>query len=129
MFTYLQGETVFVSGGAGAVGQMVIALCHREGAKVIASAGSDEKVEFLKNELKVEYAFNYKKTDTLSFLKEHPFQAYWDNVGGDTLDAVLATIDTRGRLAECGMIANYNEAGAGIKNLMQVVAKSLKMQG
>ena len=58
---------------------MVIAFAHAKGCKVIASAGSDEKVAFLKDELKVEHAFNYKTTKTLDFLKEHPFEMYWDN--------------------------------------------------
>lgn len=60
---------------------MVIALCHRLGVKVIGSAGSDEKVAFLKNELKVEVAFNYKTTSTAEVLAKHPFELYWDHVG------------------------------------------------
>ena len=124
-----KGERVFVSGAAGAVGQMVIALCHQAGAEVIASAGSDEKVDFLKNELKVEHAFNYKKTDTKKFISELPFSGFWDNVGGETLEAVLEHIEPNGRIAECGQISGYNGEWYGIKNTFQIVAKQLKVEG
>ncbi|KAK4052917.1 hypothetical protein OIO90_004193 [Microbotryomycetes sp. JL221] len=125
-----KGECVFVSGAAGAVGQMVISLCHEAGAEVIASAGTDEKVEYLKKELKVEHAFNYKTTDTAEYLKERPFHAFWDSVGGSVFEAVLAHIEPCGRIAECGQISQYSlKEGYGIRNTFQIVAKRLKLQG
>lgn len=124
-----KGQTIFVSGASGAVGQMVINLAHRAGLKVIASAGADEKVEFLRNELNVEVAFNYKKEDTAKILSEHPFQLYFDNVGGETLEAVLNHIEPRGVLIECGQISAYNGDGHPIPNTFQIVAKQLRMEG
>jgi NADPH-dependent curcumin reductase CurA len=61
---------------------MVIGLCKRAGLKVIGSAGSDEKVAYLRDELKVDVAFNYKKESTRDILSANPFELYWDNVGG-----------------------------------------------
>ncbi|KAF8554168.1 NAD(P)-binding protein [Imleria badia] len=103
-----KGEVAFVSTGAGAVGSLVIQLAKRDGLKVIASAGSDEKVAFMK-ELGVDVAFNYKTTKTSEVLqKEGPIDVYWDNVGGETLEAALATAAKNARFIECGMISGYN---------------------
>jgi NADPH-dependent curcumin reductase CurA len=97
---------------------------------VIASAGTEEKVAYLRDELKVEVAFNYKTESTEKVLKANPFNAYWDNVGGQTLETVLNTISEFGRIVACGAIADYNTQNPyGIKNSFQVVAKSLLMQG
>ncbi|KAF7292632.1 NAD(P)-binding protein [Mycena indigotica] len=83
------GEVVFVSTGAGPVGSFVIQLAKAAGAKVIASAGSEEKVAFIKS-LGADFAFNYKTTDTKEVLaKEGPIDIYWDNVGGEILDAAI----------------------------------------
>ncbi|GAA5878851.1 hypothetical protein JCM1840_000735 [Sporobolomyces johnsonii] len=132
-----KGETIFVSGAMGAVGQMVISIAHKLGLKVIASAGSDEKVELLKKEFKVEVAFNYKTSDTEKILSENPFQIYWDNVAGPTFEAVLNTIEPRGRIIGCGAMCvrpffptnDYNGQPYGIKNIFQVVSKELLYQG
>ncbi|GAA5918260.1 hypothetical protein JCM21900_006617 [Sporobolomyces salmonicolor] len=124
-----KGETIFVSGGAGAVGQMVIAICHHHGLKVLASAGSDEKVEYLKKELKVEVAWNYKKVDTEKILEENPFELYWDNVGGPTFEAVLNTIKVDGRIIACGAISEYNGQPYGVKNLYQLFAHEIFIKG
>ena len=91
------GETVFVSAGAGPVGSFVIQIAKAQGLKVIASAGSEEKVNFIKS-IGADVAFNYKTTNTLEVLqKEGPIDVYWDNVGGETLDAALATATTGAR--------------------------------
>ncbi|CEQ42599.1 SPOSA6832_04431 [Sporobolomyces salmonicolor] len=127
-----KGETIFVSGAMGAVGQMVISIAHKLGLKVIASAGSDEKVELLKKEFKVEVAFNYKTVDTEKILSENPFQIYWDNVAGPTFEAVLNTIEPRGRIIGCVAKQHsndYNGQPYGIKNIFQVVSKELLYQG
>ncbi|KAJ7482969.1 hypothetical protein B0H11DRAFT_1208640 [Mycena galericulata] len=79
-----KGEVAFVSTGAGPVGSIVIQLAKQDGLKVIASAGSEEKVKFMK-EIGADVAFNYKTTDTREVLeKEGPIDIYWDNVGGTT---------------------------------------------
>ncbi|KAJ6578181.1 alcohol dehydrogenase [Mycena capillaripes] len=139
-----KGETAFITTGAGPVGSMVIQLAKRDGLKVIASAGSDEKVKFMK-EIGADVAFNYKTTDTREVLaREGPIDVYWDNVGGDILDAALEHANVYGRFLECGMISGnriaytakwrahgihdlsgYNTGQKGIKNLNQTYAKSL----
>ncbi|KAF9523394.1 alcohol dehydrogenase [Crepidotus variabilis] len=100
-----------------------------DGLKVIASAGSDEKVEFIK-ELGADVAFNYKTTSTENVLqKEGPLDIFWDNVGGDILDAALIAANTRARFIECGMISGYNTGHNGIKNIFQIVSKALSVLG
>ncbi|PFH48598.1 hypothetical protein AMATHDRAFT_42127 [Amanita thiersii Skay4041] len=124
-----KGETVFVSTGAGPVGSLVIQIAKEEGLKVIASAGSDEKVKFMK-EIGADVAFNYKTTNMREVLtQEGPIDIYWDNVGGETLEAALDAAGVNARFIECGMISGYNTGGAPIRNLMQVVAKSITISG
>ena len=124
-----KGETVFVSTAAGAVGSMVVQIAKNEGLKVIGSAGSEEKVKFLK-ELGVDVAFNYKTTDTREVLqKEGPIDIYWDNVGGDTLDAVLENTNELARIIMCGAISGYNGEPAIVKNLMNTIYKQTKLYG
>ncbi|KAF8811014.1 NAD(P)-binding protein [Phlegmacium glaucopus] len=124
-----KGEIVFVSSGAGAVGSLVIQLAKLDGLKVIGSAGSDEKVQFMK-EIGADVAFNYKSTSTTEVLeKEGPIDVYWDNVGGSTLDAALSNATTGARFIECGMISGYNTDGQPVKNLGEIVRKSITMQG
>ncbi|KAG5349324.1 hypothetical protein C0989_004622 [Termitomyces sp. Mn162] len=108
-----KGEVAFVTTGGGPVGSFVIQLAKLDGLTVIASAGSDEKVAFMKS-IGADVAFNYKTMKTVEVLeKEGPVDVYWDNVGGETLDAAL-------------MAANVN---ARFINLMQVIAKCITLQG
>lgn len=125
-----KGEIAFVSGGAGPVGATVIQLAKVAGLKVIASAGTKDKVEFLKA-VGADVAFNYKETDTLEVLKkEGPINIYWDNVGGSTLDAALDGAAVGARFIECGMISQYNATEPyPMKNLMLIVGKQLKVSG
>ncbi|TFK49753.1 alcohol dehydrogenase [Heliocybe sulcata] len=125
-----KGETAFVTSGAGSVGSFVVQLAKLDGLKVIASAGSDEKVEFLKS-IGADVAFNYKTTSTSEVLeKEGGIDVYWDNVGGETLDAAIGAAHTNARFIECGMISGYNATEPyGVKNMMQVVSKQLKLYG
>ncbi|KAF7341792.1 NAD P-binding protein [Mycena sanguinolenta] len=107
--------TVFVgaAGMPGPVGSMVVQLAKRDGLKVIASAGSDEKVEFMK-QIGADVAFNYKTTNTRELLElEGPIDVYWDNVGGEILEAALDNANIHGRFI----------------NLNQLMAKSLLMSG
>jgi len=124
-----KGETAFITAGAGPVGSMVIQLAKRDGLKVIASAGSEAKVKYMK-EIGADVVFNYKTTDTREVLaREGPIDIYWDNVGGDILDAALEHANIYGRFLECGMISGYNTGFQGIKNLDQTFAKSLTIYG
>jgi NADPH-dependent curcumin reductase CurA len=125
-------ETIFVSGGAGAVGNAACQLARLHGCKVIASAGSDEKVNFLRNELKVEYAFNYRDGDPLEHLKRYApdgINVYFDNTGGPQLEAALSALRNYGRIAMCGGIAGYNTPVPGPRNLTLVIGKRLRVEG
>ncbi|KAJ7710412.1 chaperonin 10-like protein [Mycena rosella] len=103
---------------------LVIQLAKRDGLKVIASAGSDEKVKFMRD-IGADIAFNYKTTDTAEVLaREGPIDIYWDNVGGDVLDAALLHAAVYARF-----LVRYNTGHQGIKNLHQVYAMSLTMSG
>ncbi len=98
---------------------------------MIGSAGSDDKVKWLKSELSFDHAFNYKTANTkVELAKFEPFNIYFDNVGGDQLEAALDAADNHARFIECGMISQYNELSShGIRNLMQIIAKQLRLQG
>ncbi|KAM0748083.1 NAD(P)-binding protein [Meredithblackwellia eburnea MCA 4105] len=125
------GETIFVSAAAGAVGQIVIQLAKADGLKVIGSVGSDEKVEFIK-ELGCDVAFNYKTESTLKILQENPFDIFFDNVGGETLDQVFTTINTYGRIISCGSVSQYNLAPHEkyrLANYQQITIRQLHVEG
>ncbi|KAF9003873.1 hypothetical protein BDQ17DRAFT_1424846 [Cyathus striatus] len=97
-----EGETLFVSSGASGVGAMIIQLAKLKGMKVIASAGSDVKVAYMKS-LGADAPFNYKKESYESVLAKHgPINAFWDNVGAEALDAALGALTPLGRVAVCG---------------------------
>ncbi|KAK7038555.1 NADP-dependent oxidoreductase RED1 [Favolaschia claudopus] len=124
-----KGEVAFITTGAGPVGSLVIQLAKRDGLKVIASAGSDDKVKFMKD-IGADVAFNYKTTDTREVLeREGPIDVYWDNVGGEILEAALDHANINARFIECGMISGYNTGHQGIKNLFQLIAKSITLHG
>ncbi|KIY65415.1 NAD-P-binding protein [Cylindrobasidium torrendii FP15055 ss-10] len=125
-----KGDNIFVSSGAGAVGSQVIQLAKLDGLKVIGSAGSDDKVAYMKD-IGADVAFNYKTTSTEDVLKkEGPLDVYWDNVGGSTLDSALGHMKVNGRLLECGMISAYNtKEPYAFKNIMRIVSFSLSVHG
>ncbi|KAF9464072.1 hypothetical protein BDZ94DRAFT_1257474 [Collybia nuda] len=124
-----KGEVAFVTTGGGPVGSFVIQMAKLDGLKVIASAGSDEKVKFMKD-IGADVAFNYKTTSTAEVLeKEGPIDVYWDNVGGETLEAALNGAAVGARFIECGMISAYNGNGKPIQNLFLVIGKSISMHG
>ncbi|WP_314325505.1 NADP-dependent oxidoreductase [Paenarthrobacter ilicis] len=132
---FKEGEVVFVSGAAGAVGSMVGQIAKAMGAsKVIGSAGSAEKVARLL-ELGFDAAFNYNDGPVLDQLREaageRGIDVYFDNVGGEHLEAALATLTVGGRVAMCGAIAQYNstEPPAAPRNLMQAIGKQLTLRG
>ncbi|MGW4057417.1 NADP-dependent oxidoreductase [Amycolatopsis sp. NPDC004747] len=129
------GDTVFVSGAAGAVGSLVGQLAKLKGAKrVIGSAGSAEKVRHLVDDLGFDAAFNYKDgpvAEQLHKAAPEGIDVYFDNVGGEHLEAAIDAITVHGRIAVCGMISTYNatEPTPAPRNLTQVIAKRLTIRG
>ncbi|KAG9070242.1 hypothetical protein KI688_009577 [Linnemannia hyalina] len=128
------GETIFVSAAAGAVGQLVGQMAKKLGLRVVGSAGSDDKVDYLLKELKFDAAFNYKKNGTiLENLKRaapEGIDIYYENVGGETLEAALEVMKNHGRVIACGMISQYNtQKPYGIRNLGHIVSKRITMRG
>ncbi|KIZ18487.1 NADP-dependent oxidoreductase [Streptomyces natalensis] len=133
--SFKEGDVVFVSGAAGAVGSEVGQIARLKGAsRVIGSAGSDEKVKLLVEEYGFDAAFNYKNGDVAQQLKEAApdgIDVYFDNVGGDHLEAAISALNVHGRIAVCGMISMYNatEPSPAPRNLAMVIGKRLRMQG
>ena len=108
------GETVVVSGAAGAVGSLVGQIAKIIGCRAVGTAGSDEKIAWITKELGFDGAFNYKTTqDYVATLKElcpKGIDCYFDNVGGPVTDAIFPVLNTKGRVAICGQISQYNAA-------------------
>ncbi|MEV4441477.1 NADP-dependent oxidoreductase [Streptomyces sp. NPDC049577] len=133
--SFKEGDAVFVSGAAGAVGSQVGQIAKLKGAsRVIGSAGSDEKVRVLIEEYGFDAAFNYKNGSVAEQLhKAAPdgIDVYFENVGGEHLEAALSALNPHGRITVCGLIAQYNatEPQPGPRNLAQLLAKRLRMQG
>ena len=128
-----EGDTVFVSGAAGAVGSVAAQLARVRGARAIGSAGTPEKVAWL-DELGLDGTFDYRETETRQALRElapEGLDVYFDNVGGETLEAAIGAMRLRGRIVACGSISRYNatEALPGPRNLFMVVTKRLRMEG
>jgi NADPH:quinone reductase len=129
------GETVVVSGAAGAVGSLAGQIAKIKRCRVVGIAGSDEKVGFLTGDLGFDAGMNYKKsTDYASQLRElcpNGVDVYFDNVGGPITDAVMRLINTRARVAVCGQISQYNavEQEMGPRWLGQLVSKQAKVEG
>lgn len=128
-------ETIFISSAAGAVGQIVGQLAKHEGLRVIGSVGSDVKLDYIVNKLGFDGGFNYKTekpADALARLAPDGIDIYYDNVGGEQLDAALAAMNDFGRIVACGMISQYNlppNQLYGVKNMIYFVSKRLTMRG
>jgi NADPH-dependent curcumin reductase CurA len=129
------GDTVFVSGAAGAVGGLVGQFARLRGAKrVVGSAGSADKVRFVTEELGFDAAFNYRDravADQLQDAAPDGIDLYFDNVGGEHLQAAIGALNMHGRVALCGSISGYNatERPAGPNNLGLAVGKRLTLRG
>jgi len=129
------GDTVFVSGAAGAVGGLVGQFARLRGAKrVIGSAGSADKVRFVTEELGFDTAFNYRDrpvADQLHDAAPDGIDLYFDNVGGEHLQAAIGVLNPHGRVALCGSISGYNatERPPGPNNLGLAVGKRLTLRG
>ncbi|KAK7872299.1 hypothetical protein R5R35_002756 [Gryllus longicercus] len=134
-----EGETVVVSGAAGAVGSLVGQIAKIKGCRVVGFAGSDDKVKWLKEKLGFDGAFNYKTKNINEALKEGApkgVDCYFDNVGGDLSAAVLNHMNHRGRISVCGSISAYNDDLVNSSNYPKaavvqpaLVFKELLMEG
>ena len=128
------GETVFVSGGAGAVGSVVAQIAKIKGCTVVATAGTDAKCEWLRSR-GVDHAINYKTCgnllDAVRAAVPKGIDVYFDNVGGEHLEVAIEMARPGARFAECGMISEYNDTtpAPGPRNLIQIVGKSLRIRG
>jgi hypothetical protein len=128
------GEQVFVSTAAGAVGSMAAQIAKLHGCYVVGSTGSDDKVRWLTEEAGLDAAINYKTAPIRQSLKAvtpKGIDVYFDNVGGDHLDAALAGMNSLGRVAVCGMISGYNEAGSrtAVRNLSNIIYGRINLRG
>jgi NADPH-dependent curcumin reductase CurA len=128
------GEQVFVSTAAGAVGSVAAQIAKIKGCYVVGSTGSDDKVAWLKDEAGLDAAINYKTQPIRKSLKAAApkgIDVYFDNVGGEHLDAALAVMNPLGRVAVCGMISGYNERGsrAPVWNLSNIIYARINLRG
>jgi NADPH:quinone reductase len=128
------GETVLVSAAAGAVGSVVGQIAKMQGCRVVGMAGTDDKCAWLTDELGFDAAINYKTCgdfgEAIAEACPGGVDVYFDNVGGDILDATLSRMNKHGRIAVCGWISTYNaDELPHLKNLWQLVAESLTLQG
>ncbi|KAE8736257.1 zinc metalloprotease [Hibiscus syriacus] len=130
------GSNVFISAAAGAVGMVAGQLAKLKGCRVIGSTGSDAKVRLLKEEFGYDDAFNYNKETNfdaaLSKYFPNGIDVYLDNVGGKLLEAVLNHVNLHARIPVCGMISQYNQSWRereGVRNLLNIVGKEVRMEG
>jgi NADPH-dependent curcumin reductase CurA len=129
-----EGETVVVSGAAGAVGMVVGQIARIMGCRVVGIAGGPEKCKYLTSELAFDAAIDYKHQDVKAALKEHcpkGIDVYFDNVGGEILDACLARLAMHARIVICGAISQYNatEGMQGPRNYMSLLVNRASMTG
>ncbi len=130
-----EGETVFVSAASGAVGANVCQIAKLKGCHVIGSVGSDAKAQWLLDEVGVDAVINYKTcgdlTEALAQAAPDGIDVYFENVGGEHLQAALNVMNPFGRIAACGMISSYNNAepAPGPNNLMLIVGKKVRING
>ncbi|MFJ2031843.1 NADP-dependent oxidoreductase [Streptosporangium sp. NPDC087985] len=132
---FKEGDAVFVSGAAGAVGSLVGQIARLKGAsRVVGSAGSQEKIAYLTGKLGFDAAFNYRTAPArkqLAQVAPDGIDVYFDNVGGDQLEAALDALRRYGRVAMCGAISAYNDAepAPGPSNLFLAIGKRLTLRG
>lgn len=128
------GETVVVSGAAGAVGGIVGQIAKIKGCRVVGIAGGADKCAYLVDELGFDGAIDYKNADVKKALREQcpdGVDVFFDNVGGDILDDVLTAINMKARIVICGAISQYNNSGAvtGPANYLSLLVNRARMEG
>jgi NADPH-dependent curcumin reductase CurA len=128
------GDVVWVSAAAGAVGSLAAQIAKLRGHRVVGSAGSDAKVRHLLDDLGLDAAFNYRRGPVAQLLREaapEGIDIYFDNVGGDHLEAALACLRRWGRVALCGALSQYEADGPslGPRNLFQATSNDLTLRG
>jgi NADPH-dependent curcumin reductase CurA len=126
------GETVVVSGAAGAVGSVAGQIAKLKGCRVVGIAGGPEKCAVLTAELGFDAAIDYRAGDVTRALRQHcpdGIDVYFDNVGGEILDAALANLAMHARVVICGAISQYNSAPRGPVNYMMLLVRRARMQG
>jgi NADPH-dependent curcumin reductase CurA len=129
-----EGDTVVVSGAAGAVGSVAGQIAKLKGCRVVGIAGGEEKCRWLVDELGFDAAVDYKAEDVRAALKQHApkgVDVYFDNVGGEILDAVLTRLARGARVVICGAISQYNATGSvqGPKNYLSLLVSRASMTG
>ncbi len=129
-----EGDTVVVSAASGAVGSIASQIAKLAGARVIGIAGGPEKCAYLRDKLGLDGVIDYKNESVNDGLKRNcpnGIDLYFDNVGGETLETVLALINYQGRIAVCGAISQYGDMGnaLGPRNFMSVITQSVRIQG
>jgi NADPH-dependent curcumin reductase CurA len=128
------GETVFISAASGAVGSVAGQLAAARGCRVIGSAGGPRKVAYVREELGFDGAFDYRDvrpSDALRELAPDGIDVYFDNVGGEQLEAAIGALNNFGRIALCGAVSVYNatEPPPGPRNMSQLVGKRATLRG
>ena len=127
-----EGEQVFVSTAAGAVGSVAAQIAKIKGGYVVGSTGSEDKADWLRNEVKLDAVINYKAEpirQALEAATPKGLDVYFENVGGEHLEAALRRMNTLGRIAVCGMISGYNEGQAPVRNLSNIIYSRVMLRG
>jgi hypothetical protein len=126
------GEQVFVSTAAGAVGSVAAQIAKIKGCYVVGSTGSDDKAAWLRDEVGLDAVINYKTQPIKKALEEatpNGIDVYFDNVGGDHLEAALRRMNTLGRVPVCGFISGYNSGHSTVSNLSSIIYARVMLRG
>ncbi|MFO1015528.1 MAG: NADP-dependent oxidoreductase [Caulobacteraceae bacterium] len=126
------GEQVFVSTAGGAVGSAAAQIAKIKGCYVVGATGTDEKAAWLRDDVGLDAVINYKTqnlAEALAAATPKGIDVYFENVGGEHLDAALPRMNVRGRIPVCGMISTYNGDGVGVKNLSAMIYSRVRMEG
>jgi NADPH-dependent curcumin reductase CurA len=126
------GEQVFVSTAAGAVGSVVAQIAKIKGCYVVGSTGSDDKAAWLRDEVGLDAVINYKTQNLRQALEAATpkgIDVYFENVGGEHLDAALTRMNVHGRIPVCGMISTYNGGGEPVRGLSNIIYRRVTLQG
>ena len=127
-----EGEQVFVSTAAGAVGSVAAQIAKIKGCYVVGSTGAADKAAWLKDEVGLDAVINYKETPIRKALEDATpkgIDVYFDNVGGDHLEAALRRINTLGRIPVCGFISGYNSGHSSVSNLSNIIYSRVMLRG